>query len=103
MLKFAAPSCLPDVDDTAKSLALLSMLDKYVSIEPLIDHFEEGNCFVTYKGERNPSLSANCNALSCLLRSPEPSKYAGQILKCIRFISKSTLADNAKDKWVWFL
>ncbi|KAF2248178.1 hypothetical protein BU26DRAFT_428436 [Trematosphaeria pertusa] len=49
--------------------------------------------------ERNASSSANCNVLSCLLKTTQPARYTKQIVKCASFLSKSWMRNNGPDKW----
>jgi len=68
----------------------------------MLEAFENDSFFITYRGERNASTSANCNVLMCLLHSPEPMKYTKQIVKCVRFLSYSWENNNGPDKWVYY-
>jgi len=95
-----APSFLPDADDTARTILSLIMLGEHPNVEPMLAEFEAKLCFVTFHGERNPSLSANCNILLSLLRSSDRAKYSSQISKAATYISSSWLAGKVQDKWV---
>jgi len=66
----------------------------------MLKAFEADSSFITYRGERNASSSANCNILLCLLRSPDSVKYTRQIVKCIQFVSAGWENNNGPDKWV---
>ncbi|KAF2191563.1 hypothetical protein K469DRAFT_623355 [Zopfia rhizophila CBS 207.26] len=68
-------------------------------VEPMLKAFEADSSFITYRGERNASSSANCNILSCLLRTAEPAKYTKEMVKCANFLSKNWMANNGPDKW----
>ncbi|KAB8291055.1 hypothetical protein EYC80_009744 [Monilinia laxa] len=94
-----APGFLADADDTAKSISVLSKLGYNAPIEPMLTRFEAHSCFLTYHGERNQSISANCNVLMCLLQSPQPSAYAAQISKCTTYIIDICMTGNMQDKW----
>ncbi|KAF2477643.1 Ent-kaurene synthase, partial [Lindgomyces ingoldianus] len=94
-----APSSLPDADDTAKTISALRLLGWDHSVDPMLKAFEADSSFITYRGERNASSSANCNILSCLLRTPEPARYTKQIVKCVTFLSKTWMENNGPDKW----
>ena len=78
------------------------MLDKPKSPDSLLKRFERDHHFVTYVGERNPSLSANCNVLLSLLHASEPGQYTKQIQLTARYICDcwSTNQDHVRDKWV---
>jgi hypothetical protein len=95
-----APSSLPDADDTAKAISALRLLGWNQDVQPMLKAFETDSSFITYRGERNASSSANCNILSCLLRTPEPAQYTIQMVKCISFLSEGWKSNNGPDKWV---
>lgn len=76
------------------------MLGEVPSLEPMIAEFESESCFLTYQGERNPSISANCNILMCLLRSSHWQSYKAQIMKCSVYLLGSWQSGNIRDKWV---
>jgi hypothetical protein len=102
-LKFPpAPSVGPDADDTAKSLIALDLLNVHYSRSAMVKEYEAADHFKTYPLERNPSLSANCNVLSALLRCPNVDDYCQQIVKCCQFICNVwwTSNDMIQDKWV---
>jgi hypothetical protein len=95
-----ALSGLPDADDTARTILALQGLGRKVNPNAMIVVFEGGYYFLTYKGERNPSFSTNCNVAACLLAQEDPSKYSAQIQKCIQFLSTHTFERGIRDKWV---
>ncbi|KAB8236167.1 uncharacterized protein BDW43DRAFT_308434 [Aspergillus alliaceus] len=88
-----------DVDDTAKSLLTLSLLGHPASHDGLLKTFEGETHFRTYKNERNPSLSANCNTLVALLHQPDVGALTPQIMKAASFISRAWWDGNLQDKW----
>ncbi|ETS04533.1 Ent-kaurene synthase [Trichoderma reesei RUT C-30] len=95
-----APTLLPDADDTAVSLLAMTSLGVHVDRAPLIWSFESSNRFKTYRLERTPSVSANCNVLVALLTSPDDvDLYVPQIEKAVRFLCGSWNADHLQDKW----
>lgn len=94
-----ASSCLPDADDTAKTIMALHLLRRSASVTPMIKEFEGQSHFITYKGERNASFSANCNVLTCLLHLPDPSAYSPQIVKATKYLICSWRSGKLKDKW----
>jgi len=60
----AADGIEPDLDDTAKSSTIFSLLNLPNLVRPMVESFSNvNNHLSTYSGERNPSFSANCNAL----------------------------------------
>ncbi|KAM7197579.1 ent-kaurene synthase [Rhypophila sp. PSN 637] len=79
-----APHFLADVDDTAKAITCLAILEKDTDPAKMIEIFEGETHFKTYLNERNPSFSANCNALLALLHQRNPQKFAAQINKAIQ-------------------
>ncbi|KAF2651583.1 hypothetical protein K491DRAFT_606568 [Lophiostoma macrostomum CBS 122681] len=90
---------LPDADDTAKTISTLRLLGWDKDVAPMLKAFEAEKSFITYRGERNASSSANCNILLCLLRVPEPAKYTMQIVKAVAFLSRFWMDNNGPDKW----
>lgn len=66
----------------------------------MIEHFESPTCFLTYKGERNPSFSAICNVLSMLLHLPTVGLYQKQTSKATIFLCDSWDQGTVYDKWV---
>lgn len=102
LMKSIAPGFEADVDDTAKGIFSLNMMGACMSTESMVQSFEADDHFRTYPGERDPSFSANCNALLALLHQPEVSHYATQILKATCFLCKYWWESGAgiKDKWV---
>jgi aphidicolan-16beta-ol synthase/syn-copalyl-diphosphate synthase len=67
---------------------------------PMINEFDGEGHFRTYKMERNPSFSANANALVALLYTPEPSIYIDQISKTASFLCDAWWEGTINDKWV---
>ncbi|KAI0454428.1 Copalyl diphosphate synthase [Xylaria acuta] len=96
-----APFFEADVDDTAKTISSLNMLGRPVSPNSLIEVFEAETHFRTYAGERDPSPTANCNALLALLHQPDVSLFSGQILKVAKFLVDFWWQADGKivDKW----
>ncbi|KAF2792940.1 Ent-kaurene synthase [Melanomma pulvis-pyrius CBS 109.77] len=91
---------LPDADDTAKTISVLHSLGRNTfTAEKLIDHFWTGNFFRTYTSERNPSLSANCNALKTLLALPDAELYSSYISRTVTFLCEMWENGGIKDKW----
>ena len=73
-----------------------------VGPEKMIEEFESESHFKTYRLERDPSFSANANALLALLFQPKAFHFATQILKAARFLCDYWWkSDNEiSDKWV---
>lgn len=55
---------------------------------------------VTYPFERTFSISANCNALMCLLNAPETLQLASTIEKVTTALCNCWCEDKMSDKWV---
>ncbi|KAF7864083.1 hypothetical protein EAF04_007048 [Stromatinia cepivora] len=98
-LGFGPPGLMSDSDDTAKGLLTLNLLGHRANPTLMISQFESTSRFLTYPTERNPSLSANCNILSCLLHLPRPNEYNTQISKVSAFICDTWDAGLVTDKW----
>ncbi|KAK3637396.1 hypothetical protein LTR56_008711 [Elasticomyces elasticus] len=96
-----APGLGADADDTSKALLILNLLHHETSLDSLLKHFESDLYFKTYSLERDPSFSANCNVLAALLHAPDPTKYAAQIEKVVRFLLGIYQEQglNIRDKW----
>ncbi|KAI0889799.1 Ent-kaurene synthase [Annulohypoxylon maeteangense] len=94
-----SPSAVPDADDTAKTIIALHHLGKAINVEPLLQAFDSADHFKTYKGERNPSFSANCNILACLMIVEDPTPYGAQIAKAASFLCTQVFSGNVKEKW----
>ncbi|KAF5576188.1 ent-kaur-16-ene synthase [Fusarium pseudoanthophilum] len=90
-----------DVDDTAKALLALSLVNHPFSPNTMIKVFEGKEHFTTFGSERDPSLTSNLHVLLCLLKQPDLSQYHSQILKTTFFICQWWWdSDNhVKDKW----
>jgi hypothetical protein len=78
------------------------MLGVDMSADAMVKEFETSTHFKTYAGERDPSLSANCNALLALVHQKELLEYSTQIQKVTKFLCDYWWdADGAvQDKWV---
>lgn len=97
-----APSLQADADDTAKALISVSMLGDPVPATGLLSEFEGKTHFRTYQGERDPSFTANCNALLALLSQPDLPALAPQIEKAMTFSCDTWWEADGHigDKWV---
>ncbi|KAF2451161.1 Ent-kaurene synthase [Karstenula rhodostoma CBS 690.94] len=95
-----ASGMLPDADDTAKSIYLLSLFDRVTSPEAIMSYFMSPNGHVaTYLYERTPSVSANCNALICLLSMNDHLHYIPTIEKVASALCDCWWENNMVDKW----
>lgn len=94
-------SVLPDADDTSRLILTLNLHGRQTSPERLVQEFRAEGYFKTYKMERNPSLSANCNVFLALLSSPEPWSYLSDIETTLRYLCKACWESNGclEDKW----
>lgn len=98
-----APGIEPDLDDSAKTSIILSLLGRSGFASQIVEHFDSLHCLKTYKSERNPSVSANCNALlSVLLDSDSARPQYAAIQKMIQFICEKwrNASGSLDDKWV---
>ena len=100
LLSFA-PGLLPDLDDSAKASITLSLLGQRGLSQEIVQSFAAPTHFKTYDQERNPSLSANANALLALLLDTYQN-YDMEIQKIIVFIlvTFKKSAQLPADKWV---
>ncbi|KAF2764025.1 hypothetical protein EJ03DRAFT_378939 [Teratosphaeria nubilosa] len=96
-----APNFEADVDDTAKTITCLNLLGQSANPSRMVEVFEADNHFRTYAGERDPSFTADCNALLALLHQPDVSAYAHQIRKITLFLCDYWWKSDGKikDKW----
>ncbi|MCJ1478595.1 hypothetical protein MMC13_007276 [Lambiella insularis] len=95
-----APEVLEDADDTAKTILTLALRDRAVHPRLMLEHFHSPNgSFQTYVGERNGSLSANCNVLNALLECPDSVQYQDSIESISSFICEAWWTGNIQDKW----
>lgn len=90
-----------DADDTAKALLALSLCNNEFSVEPCVREFDAGTHFRTFAGERDASISANCNVFMALIHQKE-SKWSPAIEKCARFLCEHWWrnGEDVRDKWV---
>ncbi|ROW08497.1 hypothetical protein VMCG_03254 [Cytospora schulzeri] len=98
-----APFVGADVDDTAKGIVSMAFLGQPVKPEKMIMDFETETHFRTYAKERDPSFSANCNALSALLCQPDVSQYSSQIVKIVQYLCNHWWNSDGKTKDKWNL
>lgn len=96
-----APGFQADVDDTAKAITSLTKLGRVASPLQMAKVFEANTHFRTYQGERDPSLTANCNALAALLTQPDVMNYGSQIQKTTKFLCDYWWHSDGqiRDKW----
>ena len=90
------------MDDSAKIVSTLNMLDVNIPAQRLCEIYETPTHFRVYPRERDASFSANCNALAALLHQPDIERYRIQVAKIARFLcAKQWHADEKiDDKWV---
>jgi hypothetical protein len=100
LLMIAAHGLLPDADDTAKSVHTLQLLGRNPDVRPIVDNFQAPTVFVTYAGERTPSISTNCNVLKALLTASALQKCKESICITVDFICRSWFSGRFTDKWV---
>jgi hypothetical protein len=98
-----SPGVEPDLDDSAKASIIMSLTGNSGRSDIIVNRFSSAHGLRTYLGERNPSLSANCNALSSLLVDPmEYNDKSPTIKNVLAFIYDSCMGceGEIKDKWV---
>ena len=98
-----APGIEPDLDDSAKASTIFSLLGRSGFTSRIVQHFDSPECLKTYSAERNPSVSANCNALlSMVLDAEGRESNLAAIVKVTTFICDSWWRANGSlnDKWV---
>ncbi|KAI1170438.1 Ent-kaurene synthase [Nemania sp. FL0916] len=85
----SVPTCLTDVDDTARCMLALTLLDAHIDQAALINELEERvNHFESYKFKSTTCVSANCSILLMLLTSPNVDQYISQIEKALTLICR---------------
>lgn len=98
-----APGIEPDLDDSAKASIVFSLLGRPGFTSRVVEFFDSTECLKTYRAERNPSVSANCNALlSIVLDSDEYPSKIGTIEKVVAFTCNNWWSSSGllNDKWV---
>ena len=93
----------PDLDDSAKASIIPSLSGKLGFSEEIVKGFDAPKALKTYRRERDPSISANCNALlSMVLDKSEYASKGATIEKIVSFICDSWMdtEGSTKDKWV---
>ena len=98
-----APCIEPDLDDSAKASIIFSLLGRPGFTSRIVKFFESTQGLKTYRAERNPSVSANYNALlSIVLDSDEYPAKTGVIEKVTVFICNTWWSSSGtlSEKWV---
>lgn len=92
----------PDPDTTAMALRTLHSLGVQRSVQPMIEQFEGNEHYVTYKSERDSSVSVNASVLRALIQYSTAGEYTSSIEKCTRYLCKSWWDSHGlvRDKWV---
>lgn len=96
-----APGFEPDLDDSAKAIVAFNLSGRPANPKGLIEVFETRTHFRVYPGERDPSFSANCNALSALLCQRDLSSYSTQITKLVNFLCNHMWHSNDEIRYKW--
>ncbi|EED11984.1 terpene synthase family protein [Talaromyces stipitatus ATCC 10500] len=94
-----ASGVIADADDTARIILTLNLAGINISPNQLIKTFKHIDHFQTYVGERNPSISTNCNVLDALLHTADPDVHIVEIALIIRFLYKLYSKGELNDKW----
>ncbi|KAL8794967.1 MAG: hypothetical protein Q9195_002549 [Heterodermia aff. obscurata] len=97
------PGIEPDLDDSSKASIVLSFCGYPGLTSRIVDYFDSEHCLKTYRSERNPSVSANCNALFALvLDQTSSSSRIKTIEKVVTFVCERWTSANGclEDKGV---
>ncbi|KAF2800648.1 Ent-kaurene synthase [Melanomma pulvis-pyrius CBS 109.77] len=95
-----ASGMLPDADDTAKAIHILNALGQPTSPKQMVSSFMSPKGHImTYMGERNLSPSANCNALICILDSPDMGELWADVEKITNSLCDCWWENKMVDKW----
>lgn len=79
----------------------LNLIGRAVDPKTVPQHFKsKDGYFCTYLGERDASISANCNFLKALLEVPSVQNYVADIKDLLEFLCDSWWGGAIKDKWV---
>lgn len=100
---FLSPGFQPDLDDISKSSITFSLFGRPGFTSLIVAQFDSTKCLMTFNEERNPSVSANCNALlSLVLDSEEYQSKEAAIEKVANFVCDCWRSANdfLDDKWV---
>ena len=99
----SAPGIESDLDDSAKSSTIFSLLGRSGFTSRVVQLCDPPECLKTYRAERHPSVSANCNALvSMVLDAEGHESNLAAIAKVIIFICDSwwRVSGSLDNKWV---
>ncbi|KAJ6127984.1 hypothetical protein N7471_009201 [Penicillium samsonianum] len=92
----------PDPDSTAMAYkTIYHALGIHHPVQPMIDAFEGPKNYVTYRSERDPSISSNAHVLQALKLGPDSRENTSSIEKCITYLCE-TWSDThglVQDKW----
>lgn len=91
------------MDDSAKTSIIYSFLGLPGISQTIVDSYDSARCLKTYDMERDPSFSANCNALIALmLDNNQFEQKTNTIEKVVRFLCGSWFRRSGvlEDKWV---
>ncbi|PSN61437.1 hypothetical protein BS50DRAFT_578453 [Corynespora cassiicola Philippines] len=97
-----APGIEPDLDDSSKASTILSLIQNAGFSEAIVAEFDGPRCLRTYRGERDPSVSANCNALmSLLMDNQDFADKSSAIEKAVVFVHDAWTDAEGEllDKW----
>ncbi|KAK0664546.1 hypothetical protein QBC41DRAFT_283750 [Cercophora samala] len=93
-----------DADDTAKGITTLNLIGSSTPasrLVTLVDRKTKEAHFRTYAGERDASITTNCNCLTALCASPDASQHADVIEMAMRYLCNkwNTEPVGIRDKW----
>ncbi|KAK4174302.1 hypothetical protein QBC36DRAFT_43293 [Triangularia setosa] len=93
-----------DADDTAKGITALNLIGLSTpasKLVTLVDRKTKEVHFRTYAGERDASITTNCNCLTALSASPDASQHVDIIEMALRYLCSKWNTDpiGIRDKW----
>ncbi|KAK4663962.1 uncharacterized protein QC763_501300 [Podospora pseudopauciseta] len=93
-----------DADDTAKGITTLNLIGSPTpasKLVTLVDRKAKEAHFRTYAGERDASITTNCNCLTSLCASPDASQHVDVIEMAMRYLCNkwNTEPVGIRDKW----
>lgn len=80
----------------------MNLLRAPTSADPMIRRYSTGSHYKTYEGERDASVTTNCNVLEALCVSPNVSGHLHEIEVIMGFLCQTWWRDRGaiRDKWV---
>lgn len=95
-----ATTLLPDTDNIATAITSLAYLTKSVSVDSLLQVYKDETFFRIYLGERNPSISVDCNTFVCLLMKKQLNAVFCTDYQNFVIICRQSIQGLILKKWV---